>query len=194
MRWKWAASGLVWLTRESESFRFQNRPFGANPHDLSTRALAPCPTAPASMSVTALAMNAEKEARKGRGVALSGPVAEGGGFEPPIRDRRITVFKTASFGRSDNPPALAPHARATCHSGTLADPLPKTAVQFARPGEKDTRDEVDNEGRKEPGGGKKGVRPAPPTAGSRARRPGRRRRHGVPWRRRTRECRGGNWP
>ena len=30
--------------------------------------------------------------------------AESGGFEPPMRDRRIPVFKTGSFGRSDNSP------------------------------------------------------------------------------------------
>lgn len=31
-------------------------------------------------------------------------VADGGGFEPPGRDRRPLVFKTSSFGRSDNHP------------------------------------------------------------------------------------------
>lgn len=30
--------------------------------------------------------------------------ADGGGFEPPGRDRRPLVFKTSSFGRSDNHP------------------------------------------------------------------------------------------
>ena len=31
-------------------------------------------------------------------------MAEREGFEPPIRVYRITVFKTVSFGRSDNAP------------------------------------------------------------------------------------------
>ncbi len=31
-------------------------------------------------------------------------MADGGGFEPPGRGRRPLVFKTSSFGRSDNHP------------------------------------------------------------------------------------------
>lgn len=31
-------------------------------------------------------------------------LADGGGFEPPGRGRRPLVFKTSSFGRSDNHP------------------------------------------------------------------------------------------
>ncbi len=52
-------------------------------------------------------------------------MAEGGGFEPPIRDHRITVFKTASFGRSDNPPearrplAIVARAPAPCQNRWL---------------------------------------------------------------------------
>lgn len=33
-----------------------------------------------------------------------GATADGGGFEPPGRGRRPLVFKTSSFGRSDNHP------------------------------------------------------------------------------------------
>lgn len=36
--------------------------------------------------------------------------AESKGFEPLVRGRRTTVFKTVSFGRSDNSPSSAAHA------------------------------------------------------------------------------------
>lgn len=43
-------------------------------------------------------------ARHGRHEVRRVSCAEGGGFEPPVRGHRTTVFKTVTFGRSVSPP------------------------------------------------------------------------------------------